>query len=257
MRLFVLILVLAATAPAAATVWEASPDLSPQATHGSLEVAIAGFDGSTDVNGSGIVLRGGWVSDQSCIGCVSDGVLTADAARIGLPNPGVDIQSITMAISLPTLDVTLVSGGSGISTLAQVNIDHFLGVWTNLEGSIASDSFSYDREGQWAFSASGSVLIEGELFAFDYDYISPEVAVAQNLLLGSDWFQMSGMLFGSSSGPAEVLLGTINGVDYTLALTASFGAEQFFENVAATIVPEPSTALFLGMGLLGLAGVRR
>jgi hypothetical protein len=257
MRLFVLILVLAVTNPAIATVWEASPDLSPQATHSSLEVTIAAADGFTDVNGSGIVFRGGWVSDQACIGCVFDGVLTADAASVGLPNPGVDIQSITMAVTLPTLDITLVLPGSGSPTIAQVNIDHFLGVWTNLEGSIPADSVSYDREGQWAFSASGSVLLQGELFAFDYDYISPEVAVAQNLLLGSDSFQMSGMLFGGSSGPAEVLLGTIDGVDYTLALTPGFGAEQFLENVDATIVPEPSTALFLGMGLLGLAGGRR
>jgi hypothetical protein len=59
MRLFVLILVLAATPPATATIWEASPDLSPQATHSSLEVTIVASDGSTDVNGSGIVFRGG------------------------------------------------------------------------------------------------------------------------------------------------------------------------------------------------------
>jgi hypothetical protein len=161
-----------------------------------------------------------------------------------------------MAVTLPTLDITLVSPGLGISTIIQVNVDHFLGVWTNLKGAIPADSLSHDREGQWSFSASGSVLIEGEQFAFDYDYLSPEVAVAQNLLLGNDLFQMGGMLFGSSGDPAEVLLGTIAGVDYTLALTPGFGAEQFFQNVNATIVPEPSTALFLGMGLLGLAGVR-
>jgi hypothetical protein len=51
-----------------------------------------------------------------------------------------------------------------------------------------------------------------------------------------------------SSAPAEVALGTVDGVDYTLALDAGFGTEQFIENLSATIVPEPSSALLLGLG---------
>lgn len=254
MRLFVLAFVLAAATPVTATVWDASPNLSPQSTHGSLQVTVSGSNGPNDVTGTEVVLRAGWGSDQACTGCVSDGVLTADAEWVGLPNPGLAIQTITMAVTLQTLDITLDS--PNISTVAQVSLDHFLGVWTNTGGAIPADSFPHDRPGQWSFHTSGSALIEGVLLSFDYDYLAPELAVAQNLVLGSDSFEMSGMLFGSSSGPLEVLLGTVAGVEYSLALTPGFGTEQFFENPNATIVPEPSIALLLGLGLIGLSGAR-
>jgi hypothetical protein len=133
-----------------------------------------------------------------------------------------------------------------------VYVDHFFGMWTNTEGVIPADSFPHDRAGQWSFQAAGRVLIGSELLTFDYQYTSPDVAIAQDLTLGNDQAQMSGMLFSGSSAPAEVELGTVDGVDYTLALDAGFGTEQFIENLSATIVPEPSSALLVGLGLLGL-----
>jgi hypothetical protein len=65
LRLFVLILALAVTAPSTAAVWEGSPDLSPQSTHRSLQVIVNASDGSSEVDGTGIVFRQGWESDQT------------------------------------------------------------------------------------------------------------------------------------------------------------------------------------------------
>lgn len=250
MRLFALILALAVTAPSTAAVWEGSPESSPQSRHSSLQVIVNASDGSSEVDGMGIVFRQGWESDQTCVGCATDAVLTADADLVGLPNPALALQTITMAVTLPTLDILL--NAPTIAVEAQVYVDHFFGTWTNMEGVIPADSFPHDRAGQWSFQAAGRVLIGRELLTFDYQYTSPDVAVAQDLTLGNEQVQMSGMLFSGSSAPAEVALGTVDGVEYTLALDAGFGTEQFIENLGATIVPEPSSAVLLGLGLLGL-----
>jgi hypothetical protein len=169
-RLFVLILVLAVTTPSTAAVWEGSPDLSPQSTHSSLQVIVNASDGSSEVDGTGIVLRQGWESDQTCIGCATDAVLTADADQVGLPNPALAPQTITMAVTLPTLDILL--NAPTIAAEARVYVNHFFGTWRNMQGVIPADSFPHDRSGQWSFHAAGRVLIGGELLTFDYQYTS-------------------------------------------------------------------------------------
>ncbi len=111
------------------------------------------------------------------------------------------------------------------------------------------DNFSFDRTGTFGlYSPSGTVM--GPWSAAAYN--------ASNVSLGSvgnDWIATNGDV------PIQSFTLAAQGISYINFIGDSYNVAGFalpdIDNWTFTTVPEPATMLLLGLGLIGVAGIRR
>jgi len=188
------------------------------------------------------------------------GILSVMLLLLGVGSVGatvIDFESFSAGtiVSGPGVfsDLVLSAGNDNIVVSSSVPGPTLSGLRT-----AAANPFTHSSPFRADFLISGvnSVSVAMGDYNADSDNLFVQAFNSSNVMLSSVDYVLSAGTYG---GPTL----TVTGTDIAYVLFGSTGLylnSVYFDNFAydvATSVPEPTTLLLLGLGLLGLAGIRR
>lgn len=206
------------------------------------------------------------------LGLMAASVFMASSAVAALIN-GVEIESVSSEFLAYGwgIGANHVIDGSGLANGKHAQM--------NYPGGNSWQTITQTGTGNIVFDL-GSIYQLDLLHVWNLNFYAPYNGRGANqvgILLSSDksaWEDLGYFQFFMASGLADDLGFTINASSWTAAryvqfdIKSNFGSSdnaghvglsevQFYGQDGQTVVPEPGTALLLGVGLLGLAGLRR